>query len=99
MNYLENLRNEDIKMTKIIEIAHMLGLEIAASDEIKALEAAKNQYEANAELNKLMSEYETERRLLGEEFSKPEDEMDEIAIANLRARLEELTGIITKEPD
>ncbi|MBR7117688.1 MAG: YlbF family regulator [Clostridia bacterium] len=86
-------------MTKIIEIAHMLGLEIAASDEIKALEAAKNQYEANAELNKLMSEYETERRLLGEEFSKPEDEMDEIAIANLRARLEELTGIITKEPD
>lgn len=99
MNYLENLRNEDKKMTKIIEIAHMLGLEIAASDEIKALEAAKNQYEANAELNKLMSEYETERRLLGEEFSKPEDEMDEIAIANLRARLEELTGIITKEPD
>ncbi len=85
-------------MTKIIEIAHALGLEIAASDEIKNLEAAKAVFEADAELNAQMSEYETERKLLGEEFSKPEDEMDELAIANLRSRLEELTGIITSNP-
>ena len=85
-------------MTKVIEKAHELGLEIAASDEIKNLEAAKAAFEADAELNAQMSEYETERKLLGDEFSKPDDEMDEIAIANLRARLEELSSIIGQNP-
>ena len=83
-------------MTKVIEKAHELGLEIAASDEIKELEAAKAAYEADEELTKLMAEYEIDRRLLGEEFAKGEGEADEIAIANLRARIEELTSIITK---
>ena len=85
-------------MNKIIEKAHELGLEIAASAEIRDLEAAKAAYEANEELSKLMSEYEIDRRLLGEEFAKNEGEADEIAIANLRARIEELTAIITKDP-
>ena len=82
-------------MTKIIEIAHMLGLEIAKSDEMKALEAAKNEFEADKELQGYMSEYETDRMLLGQEFAKNTDEADEKAIADLRARLEELTKIIT----
>ncbi len=85
-------------MTNIIEKAHELGLAIAASDEIKTLEMAKAAFEADEELTALMSEYETDRKLLGEEFSKAEGEADEIAIANLRARLEELTGIISKNP-
>ena len=85
-------------MIKIIEIAHELGLEIAKSDEIKTLEAAKAAFEADAELNAQMSEYETERKLLADEFSKADDEMDEIAIANLRKRLEELTALITRNP-
>ena len=85
-------------MTRIIEIAHELGLEIAKSDEIKNLEATKAAFEADAELNAQMSEYETERKLLGEAFSKADDEMDEIAIANLRHRIEELTALITKNP-
>ena len=82
-------------MTKIIEIAHMLGLEIAKSDEMKALEAAKNEFEADKELQGYMSEYDTDRMLLGQEFAKNTDEADEKAIADLRARLEELTKIIT----
>ncbi len=85
-------------MTSIIEKAHQLGLEIAASEEIKNLEAAKAAFDADEELSKLMAEYETERKLLGEEFSKPTDSIDEIAVANLRARIEELTGIIGKNP-
>ena len=85
-------------MTKVIELAHALGMEIAKSDEIANLEAAKNAFEADAELQSLMSEYETERKLLGEEFSKPTDEADEKAIADLRARIEELTAIISKNP-
>ena len=78
-------------MTKIIELAHALGEEIAKSDEIKNLEAAKDAYEKDAALQAKMSEYETERKLLGEEFSKETSDVDQKAVANLRARIEELT--------
>ena len=85
-------------MTKIIELAHALGEEIAKSDEIKALELAKNAYEADTDLQEKLKEYEAERLLLGQEFAKDTSEADEVAIANLRARLEELTREITKNP-
>ena len=85
-------------MTKIIEIAHMLGLEIAKSDEMAALEITKNAFESDKELQEYMSEYEADRMLLGQEFAKSTDEADEKAIADLRARLEELTKIITANP-
>lgn len=85
-------------MTKIIEIAHMLGVEIAASDEIKNLNAAKEAFDSNANLQAKMSEYETERKLLGEEFSKDSSEADERAIADLRVRIEELTKEISADP-
>ena len=78
-------------MTKIIELAHALGEEIAKSDEIKALESAKDAYEKDAALQALMSEYETDRQLLGREFSKDADQVDEKLVADLRARIEELT--------
>ena len=85
-------------MNKIIEMAHLLGEEIAKSDEIKALEAAKNAYEMDSELQAKMSEYETERTLLGQEFSKADSEIDEKAIADIRARIEELTREVSANP-
>lgn len=85
-------------MTKIIEIAHQLGMEIAKSDEIKELNETKNAFDSDAELQALMSEYEADRMLLGQEFSKNEKEIDEKAIADLRARIEELTREISKNP-
>ena len=45
-----------------------------------------------------MSEYEAERRALGQEFAKDSSEADEKAIANLKARLEELSGEISRNP-
>ena len=81
-------------MTKIIELAHALGEEIAKSDEIKNLENAKNAFEKDADLQAKMSEYEADRMLLGEEFSKNADDMDQKAIADIRARMEELSAII-----
>jgi cell fate (sporulation/competence/biofilm development) regulator YlbF (YheA/YmcA/DUF963 family) len=83
-------------MTKIIELAHLLGEEIAKSDEIKNLEAAKAEFQSNVELQAKMSEYETERILLGQEFSKNPDEADAKAIADLKARIEELSSEISK---
>ncbi len=85
-------------MTKIMEIAHLLGEEIAKSDEIKNLEAAKAAFDKDADLQAKMSEYETERVLLAQEFSKETSDIDEIAVANLKARLEELSKIITSNP-
>ena len=87
---------EKNKMTKIIELAHALGEEIAKSDEIKNLEATKAAFQADAELQAKMSEYETDRMLLGQEFSKETSEADERAIADLRARIEELGTEIGK---
>ena len=85
-------------MTKIIELAHMLGMEIAKSDEIARLEKAKAAFDQDAELQALMSEYEAERVLLGQEFAKDSNEVDEKAIADLRSRIEELTKIISANP-
>ena len=78
-------------MTKVIELAHMLGEEIAKSEEIKNLEAAKAAFDKDTELQSKMKEYETERILLAQEFSKEPDKADQIAISNLKARLEELS--------
>ena len=85
-------------MTKIIELAHMLGEEIAKSDEIKNLEAAKAAYESNKELQAKLSEYETDRKLLTEEFCTSDAESDTRAIADLRARIEELKSEISTDP-
>jgi len=85
-------------MTKIIEIAHLLGEQIAKSDEIKNLEAAKAAFDKDADLQAKMSEYETERVLLAQEFSKETSDIDEMAVANLKARLEELSKVITVNP-
>ena len=80
-------------MTKIIELAHMLGLEIAKSSEMKKLEEAKDAFEANQELQGKMSEYETDRILLTQEYSK--EAADEKLIADLHARIDELANDIT----
>lgn len=81
-------------MTKIIELAHMLGLEIAKSSEMKKLEEAKDAFEANADLQGKMSEYETDRILLTQEYSK--EASDEKLIADLHARIDELANEITE---
>ncbi len=85
-------------MTKIIELAHQLGIEIANSEEIKVLNSTKEAFDSDSDLQALMSEYEAHRILLGQEFSKDSSEADEKAIADIRARIEELTKIISANP-
>jgi cell fate (sporulation/competence/biofilm development) regulator YlbF (YheA/YmcA/DUF963 family) len=84
-------------MDRITELAHALGEEIAKSDEIKALELAKERYETNAPLQEKLSKYEAQRRLLGEEFSKNPDEVDRDLAEKLKASIEELTREITSD--
>ena len=81
-----------------MELAHLLGEEIAKSDEIKNLEKTKAEFQADAALQSKMSEYEADRMLLGQEFAKNTDEADQKAIADLKARISELTAEISKDP-
>ena len=85
-------------MTKIIELAHKLGEEIAKSDEIKNLNKTKDAFDKDEALQEKMREYEADRMLLGQEFSKPEGEADEKAVADIRARIQELTAEISSSP-
>ena len=80
---------------KIIALANALGQQIAESEEMKRLETAKNVYTADADLQAKVSEYEADRLALGKEFAKNPDEADQRAIADIRARMEELTREIT----
>ena len=82
-------------MTKIIELAHALGEEIAKSQEIENLEVAKGAFETDSALQEKMKEYETERMLLGKEFSKA-DGADKEVIEKLKARISELASEISK---
>ena len=77
-------------MTKIIELAHALGEEIAKSQEIENLEVTKGVFETDADLQALMSEYEAQRALLGEEFAKADNANKEV-IEKVKARIGELT--------
>ena len=85
-------------MTKIIELAHALGEEIAKSEEIKNLNIAKDAFDSEESLQEKMREYEAERLLLGQEFAKDVNEADQKAIADLRARIEELSTEIGSNP-
>ena len=98
--YFDKIVGEKFKiMTKIIELAHNLGEEIAKSEEIRNLEETKAAFNSDKELQAKMSEYETDRMLLGQEFSKNPDEADAKAIADLKARIEELTREISAAPE
>ena len=85
-------------MSKIIELARLLGEEIAKSDEISALEIANENYAKDEALQEKMSRYEAERKLLGEEFSKPSEQIDKTLVEKLRLGIEELTHEISAEP-
>ena len=86
-------------MSKIIELAQALGEEIAKSDEIAALEIAKENFQKDSELQDKMSRYETNRKLLADEFSKGTEEIDRELVDKLRAAIDELTAQITASPN
>ena len=84
-------------MTKIIELAHALGEEIAKSEQIENLEVAKGKYESDATVQELMAEYQTQRTLLADEFKKGAD-ADKDMLEKLKMRISELTKSIMENP-
>lgn len=82
-------------MTKIIELAHALGEEIAQSDEIRALELAKGVFEKDEELQAKMREYEADRFLLGKELAKESSLVDEGTVSALKEKIDALAREIS----
>ena len=81
------------KMRNAIEA---LKTALAESAELKAYNEAKAAYNADAELTKLIGEYNVQATLLETEGQKPEEERDASVIESLSARLRELYDTISE---
>lgn len=80
-----------------MEIAALLGKTLKEDDRLKALEAAKEAYTSNAELQKKLVEYEVQQRALQGEITKPE--RDTAFIDIIQNRIEQLYKEITEDAD
>ena len=69
---------------------------LAASEELKAYNAAKDAYDADLELNKLINEYNVQAALLETEGRKPESERDTALVESISARLRECYDAISE---
>ena len=88
---------ERIMKMDIMEIAALLGKTLKEDDRLKALEAAKEAYTSNAELQKKLVEYEVQPRALQGEITKPE--RDTAFIDIIQNRIEQLYKEITEDAD
>ena len=80
----------------IFELAAELGNLLKEDDRLKALEAARNAYETNAELQGLMSEYEVQQTTLQNEVGKADRDM--LFVESVQARINELYRLIMEHP-
>ena len=84
-------------MTKeILKEAQALGKLIAASDEVKAANAAKDAYENDKEMQALITEYNVNNKALAEEYKKSEH--DEALMTSIKKRIGELYNQIMAHP-
>lgn len=84
-------------MTKeILEQAKVLGKLIAASEEVKAANAAKEAYESDAEVQAMITEYNVNNKALAEEYKRAEQ--DEALMTSIKKRIGELYNQIMSHP-
>lgn len=80
-------------MTKAIE---EIKIALSESEELKAYNEAKAAYDADAELMKLINEYNVQAALLETEGRKPEEERDTQLVESISARLRECYDSISE---
>lgn len=80
----------------IFELAAELGKALKADDRLTRLEAAKNAYTSDAELQKSLVEYEVQQKALQGEIVK--DERDTVLIDLIQKRIDELYKFIMEHP-
>ncbi len=81
---------------EIMEIAALLGDTLKEDERLKALETAKKAYEADAELQRTMVEYEVQQKALQGELVK--EERDTMFIDIIQKRINELYEKIMNNP-
>lgn len=82
----------------VIEQAQILGQTIKASPELVKYFAAKVEYEQDRELQQNLFEYETQRKILGQEFAKDPSEQTPELITSIRDRIQDLASEIVTSP-
>ena len=80
----------------IFELAAELGKALKEDEKLKRLEAAKNAYESDPELQRMMVEYEVQQRALQGEIVK--EERDTLFIDVIQKRIDELYKLIMEHP-
>ena len=80
----------------IFELAAELGKALKADERLERLEAAKNAYVSDAELQKSLVEYEVQQKALQGEIVK--DERDTVLIDLIQKRIDELYTLIMEHP-
>ena len=80
----------------IFELAAELGKALKADEKLVRLEAAKNAYESDRELQKMMVEYEVQQRALQGEMVK--EERDTLFIDTIQKRIDTLYHSIMEHP-
>ncbi len=81
---------------QIFDFAKELGRALKADERLIRLEAAKNAYQADFELQKYMVEYEVQQKALQGEITK--DERDTVFIDLIQKRIDELYKLIMEHP-
>ena len=82
--------------TEILNEAQALGKLIAASEEVKAANAAKAAYDNDAAIQAAITEYNAHNKALSEEYKK--SEQDEALMASIKKRIGELYNEIVNNP-
>ena len=83
-------------MMDIFELAAELGKALKNDEKLVRLEAAKNAYESDRELQKMMVEYEVQQRALQGEMVK--EERDTLFIDTIQKRIDTLYHSIMEHP-
>lgn len=82
--------------TEILKEAQVLGKLIAASEEVKAANAAKEAYDNDAAIQAAITEYNAHNKALAEEYKKAEH--DEALMTSIKNRIGELYNDIVNNP-
>ena len=81
---------------EIMELAAQLGQAIKADERIAKMNEAREAYEKDEDIQKLMLEYNAQQIAMAEEYKK--DPVDEKIIEAIEHRLDEIVGLVTSNP-
>ncbi|MBO5312431.1 MAG: YlbF family regulator [Clostridia bacterium] len=81
---------------EIMELAVQLGQAIKADPRVAKMNEAREAYEKDEEIQKLMLEYNAQQIALAEEYKK--SPVDENIIKAIEARLDEIVSLVTSNP-